>query len=311
MISNSTNNSNENELTEYAEQQPATENIASQQISSFVGARWYDAIVILLLAILAQLCGGALALGVSTTLGWEGVNVSMDVAETEEYIDFLQARHVAISLLFSIVIGFSVVALYARLRGWHKPLSFRVPGWASPFRLLCGYLLLWCVSIAIEPLAELLPGSQDALGGGGWLLFAAVLLAPLFEEVIFRGYIAGALRSTYGGVVAWLLSSLLFGVMHVEPSVIVTATFGGLVLGYYYLRYRSLVMVIMLHAMNNVTACFLKTIDLDGVPMREVLGGGTLYWVIYGVSACVTVLAMWRMTVGVSRLKSDNYQTKK
>ena len=311
MISDKTENSNENNLSEPASRQASANDITTQPASSFAGAKWWDAIVILLIAILAQLCSGALTAALSVAFGWENINTAMDVSLTAEYIDFLQARHVAISLIFSIIIGFAAAAFYARQRGWYKPLSFRTPGWASPFRLLCGYLLLWCVSITVEPLAELLPGSQDKLGGGGWLLFAAVLLAPLFEEVIFRGYIAGALRSTYGGIAAWLLSSLLFGFMHVEPSIIVTATISGLVLGYYYLRYRSLVMVIMLHAMNNITACFLKTIDLDGVPMREVLGGGTAYWVVYGICAGITLLALWRMTVGMSRLKSDNYQIKK
>ena len=310
MISGKTKNNNENELIEHSKQ-PATENITPQPVSAYAGARWYDAIIVLLFAILAQLCGGVITIVLSEALLWESINTAIDISETQEYIDFLQARYIALTLIFSIIIGFSAVAFYARLRGWRKPLSFKAPGWASPFRLLCGYLLLWSVSITVEPLAELLPGSQDMLGGGGGLLFAAVLLAPLFEEVFFRGYIAGALRSAYGGVVAWLLSSLLFGLMHVEPSIVVTATFGGLVLGYYYLRYRSLVMVIMLHAMNNITACFLKTVDLDGVPMREVLGGGTAYWLVYGICAAITLLALWRMMVGVSRLKSDNYQTKK
>jgi membrane protease YdiL (CAAX protease family) len=310
MISEKRKNNDKNAFIEGGEQ-PAGNTVTPRQPATFVGARWYDAVIVLLFAIVAQLCGGVITIVLSEALLWESINAAIDISETQEYIDFMQARYIALTLIFSIIIGFSAVAFYARLRGWRKPLSFKAPGWASPFRLLCGYLLLWSVSIAVEPLAELLPGSQDMLGGGGWLLFAAVLLAPLFEEVFFRGYIAGALRSAYGGVAAWLLSSLLFGLMHVEPSIVVTATFGGLVLGYYYLRYRSLVMVIMLHAMNNITACFLKAIDLDGVPMREVLGGGTAYWLVYGICAAITLLALWRMMVGVSRLKSDNYQTKK
>lgn len=280
----------------------------------FKGAAWYDALVILMLAVMAQIAGGVLAVHACEWLGWEQVSEvmreSLD-AEVVEWVEFLQSRYIAVSLIFAIVVGFAFVSGYARMRGWRNPLSFRVPGWASPFRLLCGYVLLWCVNIAIEPVAELLPGSQDSLGGGGWLLVSAVLLAPLFEEVFFRGYIAGALRAAYGGVVAWLFSSLLFGLMHIQPSIILTATCGGLVLGYFYLRYRSLVMVIMLHAMNNITACFLKTIDLDGVTVRMILGGGTLYWVLYGVSVVVVVIALWRMAAGMSRVKSDNYQAKK
>ena len=277
-------------------------------------ASWYDAVVIVLLAMLSQAVGGVLAVYAGGALGWERVSDTLRASvdsEVVEYVAFLDSRYLAVSLLFATVIGFILIAAYARIKGWLRPLVFRAPGWASPIRLLCGYVLMWAVSIAIEPVAEMLPGSQDSLGGGGWLLVSAVLIAPLFEEVIFRGYIAGSLRSAYGGVVAWLLSSLLFGLMHMQPSVIVTATCGGLVLGYFYLRYRSLVIVIMLHAMNNLTACFLKTIELDNVPMRVLLGGGKLYWVVYGVCVAIAVLTLWRMTVQMWRLKSDNYQVKK
>lgn len=282
--------------------------------SSFRGATWYDALVILFFAVFSQAVGGLLAGWVGGVIGWEQASEVMRESvnsEVVEYVAFLQSRYITLSLSFALVIGFVVIALYARIRGWRKPLVFRAPGWASPIRLLCGYMLMWAVSIAIEPLAELLPGSQDSLGGGGWLLVSAVLLAPLFEEVIFRGYIAGALRSAYGGMVAWILSSLLFGLMHIEPSVILTATFGGLVLGFFYLRYRSLVLVIMLHAMNNLTACFLRTIELDDVPMRVILGGGELYWAVYGVCVAIAVVMLWRMAVQMWRLKSDNNQTKK
>jgi membrane protease YdiL (CAAX protease family) len=167
---------------------------------------------------------------------------------------------------------------------------------------------MWCVSIAFEPLAELLPGDQSSLGGGGWLIVSAVFLAPLFEEIIFRGYIAGMLKTSYGGVAAWLLSSILFGAVHAIPSVMLTATFSGLVLGFYFLRYRSLMMVMMLHAMNNLTACFLKTIELDQMSIREIIANDTIYWVVYGVSSLVAFVALWRMVVVVSRIKSDNIQ---
>lgn len=282
--------------------------------SPFKGATWYDAVIILLLTVVAQGIGGVLAGVVGAKIGWVQASDVMRESvnpEVVEYVEFLQSRYITLSLFFTIIIGFVMVVLYARMKGWRNPLSFKAPGWASPFRLLCGYVLLWCMSIVVEPLAELLPGGQDALGGGGWLLVSAVCLAPLFEEVIFRGYIAGLLRSAYGGVVAWLFSSLLFGVLHVQPSVILTATCGGLVLGYYYLRYRSLVMVIMLHAMNNITACFLKTVDLDDVSISVLLGGGTLYWIVYGVSLFIVLASLSRMVVDMSRIKSDNYQVKK
>ncbi len=270
---------------------------------------WFDVAVVLLLFFVSQALGGVIALALGVRLPGEAYTESFD-ADVLEAAESMQARFVAISYAISMALCFVALWIYRRLRGWSSLLSFRAPGWASPFRLLCGYLLMWCVSIAIEPLAAKLPGDQSALGGGGWLLVSAVMLAPLFEEIIFRGYTAGILRRLYGGMVAWIASGVIFGLVHIIPSVVVTAMFSGLVLSYFYLRYRSLVMVIILHAMNNITACFLHSIDLGDVTVRELLGGGTVYWVVYALCAVVTVVSLIRMGKVVNGIKSDNYQLK-
>jgi membrane protease YdiL (CAAX protease family) len=114
----------------------------------------------------------------------------------------------------------------------------------------------------------------------------------------------------YGGLAAWFASSLIFGLVHLIPSVVLSATFSGLVLGYYYLRYRSLMMVIILHAMNNITACFLRSIDLGETTIRELLGGGALYWSVFVFCVVVAVVSLIRMGKAVNGIKSDNYQLK-
>ena len=238
---------------------------------------WYDIAVILLFFMLSQALGGFVTAFLGVRLPGEAYTTSFDADVLEEAAS-MQARFVAITYAISMVICFALLWIYRLLRGWKGVLSLRTTGWLASFRLLCGYQLMWCLSIAVEPLAELLPGDQSSLGGGGWLLVSAVMLAPVFEEVIFRGYTAGILRRLYGGLAAWFASSLIFGLVHLIPSVVLSATFSGLVLGYYYLRYRSLMMVIILHAMNNITACFLRSIDLGETTIRELLGGGAFYW---------------------------------
>lgn len=270
---------------------------------------WYDIVVILLFFMLSQALGGFVTAFLGVRLPGEAYTTSFDADVLEEAAS-MQARFVAITYAISMVICFALLWIYRLLRGWKGVLSLRTTGWMASFRLLCGYLLMWCVSIAVEPLAELLPGDQSSLGGGGWLLVSAVMLAPVFEEVIFRGYTAGILRRLYGGLAAWLASSLIFGLVHLIPSVVLSATFSGLVLGYYYLRYRSLMMVIILHAMNNITACFLRSIDLGETTIRELLGGGALYWSVFAFCVVVSVVSLIRMGKAVNGIKSDNYQLK-
>ena len=268
------------------------------------GFKWYDVIVILLLFFLSQGVGAFIAVRLGCTPPDAALFSDTDF-EVVENAESMQARFVAVTFAFAIVVCFISLALYKWVRGWKSRIAFRSPSWGAPFRLLCGYLFLWCVSITLEPLTSILPSDQSALGAGGWLLLSAVLLAPLLEEVVFRGYITSGIQYAYGPIAAWIVSSIIFGIAHGSAGPAINATFCGLVLGFYYMRYRSLTLVIMLHAMNNLTACFLATVDLDQTPISEILGGGKLYWSIYAVCAIITLLSFVRMYNMLKRLKNN------
>ncbi|MEE8384795.1 MAG: CPBP family intramembrane glutamic endopeptidase [Dehalococcoidia bacterium] len=96
--------------------------------------------------------------------------------------------------------------------------------------------------------AEEVPGLVKTV-----LVLSALVLAPFVEELLFRGLLQPALarwlRSPWWGV---LLSAGAFGVFHHPVSdTILTLTFFGVVLGYAYARTRSLILVILLHAVFN------------------------------------------------------------
>ena len=271
---------------------------------------WLDVVMIVLCFAISQGLGGLIAMIFGVELPSEYMRSSLDT-ETLEASATIQARFVAISYLISMAICLVLLGIYGRFRGWRGLLSLRSLGWASPFRLLCGYIFMWMVSISLEPLTALLPGDQSSLGSGGWLLLSAVLLAPIFEEVVFRGYIAGGLRRAYGGVVAWIVSALIFGAVHVIPSVAVSAFFSGLVLSFYYLRYRSLSLVILLHAANNATACFLLSFGMQELSLKDLMHGSNLYWGVYALCTLICVSLLLRMGRLLSRLKSDNSELKR
>ncbi len=292
-----------------AEPTVKTPSAAAVEVKMARSAAWWDIAVVLIVFMLSQALGGIITTALGVRLPGEAYTTSFD-ADVLELAASMQARFVAIAYTISMFLCPVTLWIYRLLRGWGSPLMFRFAGWASPVRLLFGYLLMWCMSIAIEPLAELLPGNQDSLGGGGWLLLSAVVLAPVFEEVIFRGYVAGITRRLYGGLAAWLASAAIFGLVHLVPSVVLSAMFSGLVLSFFYLRFRSLALVITLHAMNNITACFLRSVDLGDVTIRELMGGGLAYWGVYALCVAISVVAIVRMARVVKGIKSDNYQPK-
>lgn len=270
---------------------------------------WVDALVALMVFLVSQAVGSVLTLLIGIELPNETLTTSFD-PDVIERAAMLQARFIAFTFMFSMLISLCVLWIYSRLRRRRAGLAIGSRVWGTPIRLMAGFFLMLCISVALEPLTANLPGDQDNLGGGGWLLFSSVLLAPIFEETIFRGYIAMSLRRAYGGLAAWFLSALIFGIAHLAPSVVVPAVLMGLVLGYYAIKFRSLGIAITLHAMNNLVACFFRLFDLEDISLRDTIGDGTIYWAVYGVCTLVSVVSLWRMGRVIYHIKSDNYSLK-
>ena len=123
-----------------------------------------------------------------------------------------------------------------------------------------GVSLLWIM------LAEQLPALKDSLnamnmgneniGGGSFLgaVVVAVIGAPLIEEIVFRGIVFRSLRRVSPPWVAILVSSVLFGLYHMNTVQIVYATFMGLVAGIIYEKSNNLLFPILVHVANNLVA---------------------------------------------------------
>jgi len=78
-----------------------------------------------------------------------------------------------------------------------------------------------------------------------------VLVAPVGEEVLFRGFIQGALREACGARAALAATAALFAAIHFNLFAFPALLALGLVLGYLYDRTQSLVGPIVLHALYN------------------------------------------------------------
>jgi membrane protease YdiL (CAAX protease family) len=84
------------------------------------------------------------------------------------------------------------------------------------------------------------------------LFFTAVIVAPVAEELLFRGIILRGLLGRFKPWMAISLSAMLFALMHMNPWQTVPQFGLGLVLGWFYLRTRSLWPCIAGHALNNL-----------------------------------------------------------
>lgn len=260
---------------------------------------WYDAFVIFLLFIFSQIVASI----VIVTLTGSDVHAYNDgTVEGENLVTRLMAMGYLLSMAFAVG---SIIA-YSALRRISFGVKFFAKGWASPLKLLVGYILIWCASITVEPLTMLLPAQSPELGSGLWLLVSTVIFAPFFEELIFRGYVAGTLKKRFGLIFTWIASSLIFAVVHGGYSAMITALAAGLILGFYYLRYGSLMQVMMLHAMNNLTVCFMKSVGVAEQSVQELVANDVIYWTIYAFSTMVFIVALIVMFRSLRNLKKSN-----
>lgn len=87
-------------------------------------------------------------------------------------------------------------------------------------------------------------------------LLALVIIPPIIEETVFRGFIFPALSKRYGLIFGAVMTSLLFGLAHLQANVSVYTFVLSLALCFMYVRLRSIVPGIGLHMLNNYLAYY-------------------------------------------------------
>jgi membrane protease YdiL (CAAX protease family) len=180
-------------------------------------------------------------------------------------------------LLNVLFIGGSVVVVGA----WRKRLDLKALGFFPP-RLDRNTLALGVlVSLAILPVRGVVAVViQQALGGRldstqlrleliapegfTWLgffltLLGAGILAPIAEELFFRGALLTWFRGRFNFPVAMVVTSLLFGLAHIDTAGVVASSFiFGLAAAFMFERTKTLWVPIMMHITSNAFAvCFL------------------------------------------------------
>lgn len=101
-----------------------------------------------------------------------------------------------------------------------------------------------------NPLLDIILQGQDKATIAVLFLMVAVL-APFFEETLFRGFFLPSLTRYLPAWGAITLGALVFAIAHLSISDILPLTVLGMVLGYVYLRSRNLLASILLHSIWN------------------------------------------------------------
>jgi membrane protease YdiL (CAAX protease family) len=147
---------------------------------------------------------------------------------------------------------FSLRVAGNRLALW----GFRTPSKAYFWTIPLALVLVYIVSAVHDSFVH--PRQQDIIGqfphsAAGITLFVlvAVVMAPLFEETFFRGFLFRGFATSWGWVWGALASATVFGLAHLQLSVFVPLFALGFALAWVYKRTGSLWTSITLHALFN------------------------------------------------------------
>ena len=133
----------------------------------------------------------------------------------------------------------------------------------------------------------------------GYGLISIAIMAPFFEEFIFRGVMLDGLLKRKSTWTAILISAALFGLVHLNPWQFVTAMIIGTLAGWVYSRTKSLIYCMIIHFANNFTASIFMFLDPDSTSMDEELhemyGGFANMYVIVAASIVLAAVCIYML----------------
>ncbi|MGV0026390.1 CPBP family intramembrane glutamic endopeptidase [Phormidesmis priestleyi] len=109
---------------------------------------------------------------------------------------------------------------------------------------------IWQGQGGSNPILPIALEGKDTLAIATFFVTAAIV-APIFEEILFRGFLLPSLTRYFSTWQAILLSSFLFAIVHLSLSEVLPLMTLGIVLGFVYTRTQNLLASMLLHSLWN------------------------------------------------------------
>lgn len=133
------------------------------------------------------------------------------------------------------------------------------------------------------------------------------ILAPLAEELVFRGAILRTLLKLFDQKLHWIpifLSALIFGAMHGNSAQFVHASIIGLILGWMFYRTDSIAPGVVFHWINNTVAYLMFNLMpqmADGKLIDLFHGDDRTMWLGLLFSLCLLIPGFFQLHLRLKR----------
>lgn len=178
------------------------------------------------------------------------------------------------------------------------------------------FVLFWCVSAALGALIlsswlqEQMPqlpnwaeNEFDMILRDRWGYIVIGLLAPLVEELVFRGAVLKALlqwkQNPWVGI---SISALLFALIHMNPAQMLHAFLIGLLLGWFYWRTDSIVPGVVYHWVNNTAAYVMYAFYPDpNLTLLDLFGSQHTVLLALLFSLCIFLPSLYQLNLRLKK----------
>ena len=217
-------------------------------------------------------------------------------------LDAYMGNNFALITIIALLISFVVNFLYFR-RDYVKQSDYLKK---NPLHLLWIFLIGLLMSHALSILLSLLPldnllGSyqtvENELFGASWILVVirAVIVTPVVEELVFRGLVFRRMKEYTSFWPAAIVSSVLFGLYHMNLIQGIYAFLFGIIICLLYDRYGHLAAAVLVHFGANLLSVILQYANVS-YPALWV-------YIVVMVAAIIASVAIYRFLI---KKREDN-----
>ncbi|GFZ34210.1 hypothetical protein CSC2_47360 [Clostridium zeae] len=272
------------------------EEVLDSKKIGILGSIWIALLFSLIIPVVVQfVLLIACAIAGSSLSSYDGIT-SITYASKSEYLYLISSIFTLMATIFVMCKFFTIKTNLA-----FPEKKFNKSDILGIICLILGFRLLFCGSLNhIVNLIPLPKSIEDAFNNifqnpiiG---LITAIIIAPIQEEFVNRGIILNGLAKKYSSKVALIVSSLIFAAMHMNIPQGINAFLLGLILGYIYLKTKSIFLSMMCHSINNMLA-FMP--DIDSLSNM---------YLLVSISIVVIILGAVLFKIGLKRLDLKNKQ---
>ena len=169
----------------------------------------------------------------------------------------------------------------------------------------CGVLIpSLCLQEAMPELPNLMSSEFEMIMGERWGYLAIGILAPIAEELVFRGAVLRALLR-WNRTNHWVsigFSALAFALVHANPAQMPHAFLTGLLLGWLYYRSGSIIPGVAFHWVNNSIAYIMYNLYPDpDIHLIDVLGSQRSVAAAFVFSLFILLPALFQLNLLLKR----------